>query len=136
MDQYNFQVMWSCHSWMGAVTVALWVLQFICSVWMHAIAKWPEGTEDRKAFLNEIHKFVGYCVYAMGLASCASGFQDMQGSDYAALQSDAAATMLANPSMSQAQMIEMITPGLGNELASVGENRIRVVLCRRHRGRW
>lgn len=127
MNVYNFEIMWSSHSWMGGVTVALWGLQFIASVWMHAIAKWPEGTEDRKAFLNEIHKFVGYCVYAVGLASCASGFVDMQGSDYAALQSDAAAAMLANPSMTEAQMVEMRTPGLGNELASVGENRICVV---------
>ena len=127
MDLYNFQVMWSGHSWMGALTVALWGLQFIFSVWMHAIAKWPEGTEDTKAFYNEIHKFVGYCVYAVGLASCASGFQDMQGSDYAGFQSDAAAAMLANPDMTLAQMVEMSTPGLGNELASVGETKMCAV---------
>jgi hypothetical protein len=105
MDLYSFQVMWSGHSWMGALT----------------IAKWPEGTEDIKAFLNEIHKFVGYCVYVVGLASCASGFEDMQAIDYAALQSDAVATKLANPGMTEAQMVEMSTPGLGNELASVGK---------------
>jgi Eukaryotic cytochrome b561 len=124
MDLYSFQVMWSGHSWMGALTVALWGVQFIFSVWMHAIAKWPEGTEDTKAFLNEIHKFVGYCVYVVGLSSCASGFEDMQAIDYAGLQSEAVATKLANPSMTEAQMIEMSTPGLGNELASVGETRI------------
>lgn len=71
--------------------------------------------------LNEVHKFIGYSVYAMGLASCASGFEDMQASDYAGMQADAANAMSLDSNMTTAEMVAMSTPILGTQLASVGK---------------
>ena len=45
---------------------------------MQGVAK-PRPT----AFTRSVHAFLGHCVYAAGLATCASGFMDMQSSDLA-----------------------------------------------------
>ena len=84
-DYNSYDVMFTGHSWMGVTTVAVWALQFIFAVWLRLLTKWPPGTEYRKAVFAGVHQFMGYSVYAMGLATCATGFQDMQSYDAATM---------------------------------------------------
>ena len=85
-NEYNsYDVMFTGHSWMGVTTVAVWALQFFFAVWLRLLTKWPPGTEYRKAVFAGVHQFMGYSVYAMGLATCATGFQDMQSYDAATM---------------------------------------------------
>jgi hypothetical protein len=47
-----------------------------------------------KQRLVDVHHFLGHCMYGLGLATCATGFQDMQSSDLAA--ADAAVYTVLN----------------------------------------
>jgi Eukaryotic cytochrome b561 len=129
--EYNkYDVMFTGHSWMGVTTVSLWMLQFIFAVWLRMLTKWPPGTEDRKAVYAEAHRFMGYTVYAMGLASCATGFQDMQSYDAAALISGGGGghgRRLHNFHVTEGDVntgydLSIPQPGDDARLASVGES--------------
>jgi len=56
--------MYSPHSWMGAATVLLWLSQIIMGMY---------ASTD-----SALHSFIGKTVYALGLATCALGFQERQ----------------------------------------------------------
>ena len=108
---------------MGVITLALWGLQFLFAIWLHGISKWPEGTESRKMLLSEVHNFMGYSIYAMGLATCATGFVNMQTSDMAApsetSHDEAVLSLLSMDDHST--MMDTTGPAVGANLASVGK---------------
>ena len=116
---FPYFTMFSAHSWMGVVTLALWTFQLFFSIWLFAVAKWPTGTEETKQWLVSVHHFVGQSSFVMGLATCATGLQDMQSSDLAStvplvvsVASDAGSsdmmTMMTMPmTMSNATMMGM-----------------------------
>lgn len=76
--------MYSAHSWMGVLTVALFGIQCLFSIVLFAVMKWPEGSEKKKEDWKGVHQFMGHCLFALALATCATGFQGMQSSDLAA----------------------------------------------------
>lgn len=80
---FPFFVAYSPHSWLGIITMALFGVQVIYSVVIYYIMKWPAGTEKRKQVFVDAHHFIGHCMFAVGLATCATGLQDMQSSDLA-----------------------------------------------------
>jgi len=79
------QTMYSAHSWLGVLTIALFGIQAIYSAVIYYIMKWPAGSEREKAHYVDIHHFIGHVMFAVGLASCATGFQSMQSSDLASM---------------------------------------------------
>ena len=105
---------------MGVITVALWGVQFIFAIWLHGVSKWPEGTESRKALLSEVHNFVGYSIYAMGLATCATGFVNMQTSDIAAPEETSHAEAVLSMD-DHSSMMGTTGVAVGANLASVGK---------------
>ena len=124
-NEYNsYDVMFTGHSWMGVTTVAVWALQFIFAVWLRLLTKWPAGSEDRKAVFASVHQFMGYSVYAMGLATCATGFQDMQSYDAATLVTTAsggtASSHRRNRRLVGDDAMMIPQPGAEAQLASVG----------------
>ena len=80
---YPHYVMYSPHSWLGVCTVALFGIQVLYSFIIFYLMKWPEGTEETKKQYVEVHHFMGHAMFALGLTTCATGFQDMQSSDLA-----------------------------------------------------
>jgi hypothetical protein len=66
---FPFFTCYSPHSWTAIVFWSLWGIQIFCKL----------------AFTLPItyHRFLGNCVYGVGLAVCAMGLQDMQSSDLA-----------------------------------------------------
>ena len=112
---YYYDIAYSGHSWMGILTMALWVLQFFAGLWLHVWTTWPPMSQDRRQIFVEIHHFFGYSVYAMGLAACATGLQDMQSSDADALSA-------ANPEPAASDAIEVATNMLTASLSSMGGN--------------
>ena len=84
---FPYFTMYSPHSWMGVLTLALWTAQLLFSVWLFGLVRWTAGSEHSKAQFVSLHHFMGICSFAMGLATCASGFQDMQSSDLASTES-------------------------------------------------
>ena len=108
---------------MGVITLALWGLQFLFAIWLHGISKWPDGTETRKALLSEVHNFMGYSIYAMGLATCATGFVNMQTSDISApaetSHDEAVLSILSIEDHSS--MMDTSGAAIGANLASVGK---------------
>ena len=95
---------------MGVLTIAVWVIQFIAGLWIYVFSKWPEGREKFKETCIEIHHFFGYCVYALALSTCATGFQDMQSTDAAMHAGTVDASSGSN----------YMPPPSGEVLASVG----------------
>ena len=130
-ESNEYDVMFTGHSWMGVTTIALWMLQFIFAVWLRMLTKWPPGTEDRKAVYAEAHRFIGYTVYSMGLATCATGFQDMQSYDAASLTSGGGGSshgrrlhnfQVASGDVNTGLDLSIPQPGDDARLASVGES--------------
>lgn len=70
---YPFYRVFSPHSWMGITLLFLWCIQFIAG----CIARMRGWSKNGYKY----HKFLGYCVYIIGLVTCALGFQSMQSSD-------------------------------------------------------
>ena len=110
MNTFSYDVVYTGHSWMGVLTIAVWVLQLFAGFWIYVFSKWPDGTENLKKNYIEIHHFFGYCVYALGLSTCATGFQDMQSTDAEMLAATIDATSGSN----------YMPPPSGAVLASVG----------------
>ena len=132
---YYYDIAYSGHSWMGILTMALWVLQFFAGLWLHVWTTWPPMSQDRRQIFVEIHHFFGYSVYAMGLAACATGLQDMQSSDAAALfatipepaASDAMDMMTTSRRLMGGNMTSdsmYLRPPNGTILSSVGKKSI------------
>lgn len=69
---------------MGILTVALLGVQILFSIALFYVMKWPAGSEKSKEDWKGVHQFMGHCLFALALATCATGFQDMQSSDLAA----------------------------------------------------
>ena len=66
--------LFSPHSWIGAVTLALWTVQFAAGIIAAAVPAW-------RGLLARLHPLLGKSVFVLGLATCALGLQDMQSSD-------------------------------------------------------
>ena len=75
--------MYSVHSWLGVITVAMFGIQIIYAFTIFYLIKWPVGSEGKKSKYVNIHHFIGHIVFALGLATCMTGLQDMQSSDLA-----------------------------------------------------
>jgi len=74
---------YSAHSWMGIVTVALFGVQCIFSVAVFCVIDWGGYKDQLKEECIAVHHFMGHCLFAMALATSMTGFQDMQSSDLA-----------------------------------------------------
>lgn len=98
---FPFFTMYTVHSWLGVCTLGLWGLQLLFGLFTFTLAK-TFSSDASKVLLKQIHQFSGHCVYALGLATCATGFQDMQSSDLAGtyMASDASSNMTTTMDMS------------------------------------
>ena len=73
---FPFWSMFSPHSWLGVAVLTLWTLQFIARLLHYAIR-----SPALRLVSNRLHLFFGKVIFVSALATCALGFQDMQGSD-------------------------------------------------------
>lgn len=78
---YPFYTLYSPHSWVGVLLLCLWAIQLFAGILIHGTTK--NYAADLKGKLSGYHRFLGLFIYGVGLATCAMGFQDMQGSDLA-----------------------------------------------------
>jgi hypothetical protein len=74
---FPFYTMYSPHSWLAICFLGLWGLQFASGIYAQMC-----GVSSYASW-SKYHRFLGRVVYAVGLAVCALGFQDMQASDLA-----------------------------------------------------
>ena len=80
---FPFYSMYSPHSWLGVFTLAMWGVQVVYGIFLGIfLSKHPEESATTIRY-KEVHHFLGYCMYALGLAACITGLQDMQSSDLA-----------------------------------------------------
>jgi len=79
---FPFYTMYSPHSWIGVAFLSLWVIQFGNGLYFHAFAA-NDLNAQHKRTATKWHRYLGKCIYVLGLATCAMGFQDMQSSDLA-----------------------------------------------------
>ena len=75
--------MYSVHSWLGVITIAMFGIQIIYAFTIFYLIKWPISSEEKKGKYVNIHHFIGHTVFALGLVTCMTGLQDMQSSDLA-----------------------------------------------------
>jgi len=78
---FPFFTMYSPHSWVGVVLLGFWTLQMSAGIYAHGIRKL---THEEYSVFRKWHTFTGKFIYAVGLAVCAMGLQNMQSSDLAA----------------------------------------------------
>jgi cytochrome b561 len=78
----TFDSMYSAHSWLGVVLIGIWVLQGCCGIIKFCMKRTKQDVSQEKKIVA-VHHFFGYCIYALGLTTCALGFQSMQTSDIA-----------------------------------------------------
>jgi hypothetical protein len=78
---FPFYTMYSPHSWLGILTVTVFGIQLLFALVLFYLVQWSAAT---KKVLVDVHHFTGHMMYALGLATCITGFQDMQSSDLAA----------------------------------------------------
>ncbi|RKO86686.1 eukaryotic cytochrome b561-domain-containing protein [Blyttiomyces helicus] len=74
--------LYSPHSWLGVTMLALWATQFPLGFILYVLN--ADADAETKRDFGRYHRYLGACVYALGLATVATGLQDMQGSDLAA----------------------------------------------------
>jgi hypothetical protein len=74
---YPFFTLYSSHSWMGVTTLVIWGSQFGLGIYKRFVTL---GSK-RRQFVSSLHSFLGKVTYVAGLATCASGLEDMQSSD-------------------------------------------------------
>ena len=74
-NAFPMNTAYSVHSWLGIITVALFGIQVIFSLILFGVMKWSEDKESlkKKAEYKQIHHFIGHCMFAAGLAACATG---------------------------------------------------------------
>jgi len=77
---FPFFTLYSPHSWLGVALLSLWTIQMTAGIYIQGLVKL---TPDNKHTFAKYHGFLGKCIYALGLAVCAMGLQDMQSSDLA-----------------------------------------------------
>jgi hypothetical protein len=75
--EYPFFTLYSSHSWMGVTTLVIWGSQFGLGIYKHFVTL---GSK-RRQFVSSLHSFLGKVTYVAGLATCATGLEDMQSSD-------------------------------------------------------
>ena len=73
---FPFWTLFSPHSWLGIVLVIMWVVQVAVRA-VHSRVL----SAAAKVVSHRTHVFLGKAVFVTALATCALGFQDMQGSD-------------------------------------------------------
>jgi hypothetical protein len=78
---YPFFTLYSSHSWMGVTTLVIWGSQFGLGIYKRFITL---GSK-RRQFVSSLHSFLGKVTYVAGLATCATGLEDMQSSDLSGL---------------------------------------------------
>lgn len=83
---FPFFTCFSPHSWVAIVFLSLWGIQIICKLGGLPLV---------------YHRFLGNCIFAIGLAVCAMGLQDMQSSDLAS----------STPPMDMSNMADMAMVG-------------------------
>jgi hypothetical protein len=98
---FPFFTCYSPHSWMAIVFWVLWGIQICCKL----VFKLPLA----------YHRFLGNCVFGVGLAVCAMGLQDMQSSD---LASSTAPMDMANTPGMDMTMVGYFPNSLDARLAS------------------
>ncbi|KAJ3196365.1 hypothetical protein HK101_009178 [Irineochytrium annulatum] len=76
---FPFFHLYSPHSWAGIAFLALYILQFIGGAASQAITL----SARTHRITRRLHALLGDACYILGVAVCAMGFQDMQGSDLA-----------------------------------------------------
>lgn len=81
---YPFFTLYSPHSWMGIVTLILWTATSVTKLLSYVLF----SSEPSKEAFGTFHRYLGLCTFVSGLATCALGLQDMQGSDLAGLGYD------------------------------------------------
>jgi len=91
---FPFFTMYSPHSWVAISFLSLWVIQVGAMMYTHFVI---ELSLTEKVLFNKYHRALGKFIYALGLATCALGFQDMQSSDLAS----------SSPPMSMDEMMMM-----------------------------
>lgn len=74
-NAFPMNTAYSVHSWLGIITVALFGIQIIFSIVLFGVMKWPEDkdSQKKKAEYKQVHHFIGHCMFAAGLAACATG---------------------------------------------------------------
>jgi len=78
---FPFYTLYSPHSWIGVALLSLWTLQVLAVGYVFVMSVLAPSYKYPSFFTY--HRYLGKCVYAVGLATCAMGFQDMQSSDLA-----------------------------------------------------
>jgi len=96
---FPFYTMYSPHSWIGIALLSLWIIQMAAGIYTQLY--YSKLSTKQKIQFSKYHKFLGKCIYCIGLATCAMGLQDMQGSDLAT-----STPPMAN--MTDAQMMMMM----------------------------
>jgi hypothetical protein len=76
---YPFFTLYSPHSWMGVALLSLWVIQLTGGIFAQLFPNNPKV----QGLVHMSHRYLGKVIYAVGLATCAMGLQDMQSSDLA-----------------------------------------------------
>jgi hypothetical protein len=74
---YPFFTLYSSHSWMGVTTLVIWGSQFGLGIYKRFVT----SGSKRRQFVSTLHSFLGKVTYVAGLATCATGLEDMQSSD-------------------------------------------------------
>lgn len=74
---YPFFTLYSPHSWMGVALLSLWVIQLTGGIFAQLFPNNPKV----QGLVYMSHRYLGKVIYAVGLATCAMGLQDMQSSN-------------------------------------------------------
>jgi len=79
-DLFPMFTMYTPHSWLGIITVCLFVLQMLGGVYMKSsyTAHW---NDEMKLKARGVHGYIGRVLYISGIVTCMTGFQNMQSSD-------------------------------------------------------
>jgi len=76
---FPFYTMYSPHSWLAVCLLGLWLMQFTSSAVQAYL--YQGGRRGFYPTWARAHRFLGFVIYGVALATCALGFQDMQSSD-------------------------------------------------------
>jgi len=99
---FPFYTCYTPHSWAAIVFLVLWGSQIICKLLAVNLPK-------------AYHRFLGNCIFGVGLAVCAMGLQDMQSSDLAT-----STPPMDMASMAGMEMVGYYPDSLNARLASAG----------------
>jgi cytochrome b561 len=69
-NDHGISNMFSLHSWIGLITVLLTFMQWCLSFMVFV---WPGGTDYLRVSLKTFHRFFGYIIYGMAMATILLG---------------------------------------------------------------